>query len=220
MSATSRAGRSTRGYGAGLARLQWTDHLAQDLGGDLGIKRGGLKLLVAEQHLDHADIHLLFEQVGGEAVPQRVQGDLLVDAGREPGLVHGAVQLTGGQRLDGVQSREQPSAVEHLALGTGYSPPRTQPLEHHRREHGVAIFAALALLDTQRHARAIDVSDLQRHHFAGAQTGTIGNREGRLMLEVLGRRDQRTDLLPAQHDRQGAWHEYRLHLRHQLARRA
>ena len=70
-----------------------TDHLTQDLGGNMGIEGGRLELLVAEQHLDHADIHLLFEQVGGEAVPQRMHRDLLVDAGREPGLVHGAVQL-------------------------------------------------------------------------------------------------------------------------------
>src|ERR1700676_3651620 len=70
--------------------LQWTDHLTQDLGGDMGIERCRLELLVAEQYLDHADIHLLFEQVGGETVPQRVQRDLLVDAGREPGLMNGA----------------------------------------------------------------------------------------------------------------------------------
>ena len=53
----------------GWARLQWTDHLAQDLGRDMGVERCCLELLVAEQHLDHSDIHLLFEQVGGEAVP-------------------------------------------------------------------------------------------------------------------------------------------------------
>jgi len=48
--------------------LQRTDHLAQDLGGDVGVERCRLKLLVAEQHLDHADIHLLLEQVGRKAV--------------------------------------------------------------------------------------------------------------------------------------------------------
>jgi hypothetical protein len=84
----------------------------------MSVERCCLELLVAEQHLDHADIHLLFEQVGGEAVPQRMQGDLLVDAGCKSGLMHGAVQLSGCQRLDGVQSREQPTTVEHLALGT------------------------------------------------------------------------------------------------------
>ena len=42
------------------AGLQRTDHLAQDLGCDMSVERGRLELLVAEQHLDHADIHLLF----------------------------------------------------------------------------------------------------------------------------------------------------------------
>ena len=32
----------------GGARLQWTDHLAQDLGRDVGIQRCRLELLVAE----------------------------------------------------------------------------------------------------------------------------------------------------------------------------
>jgi hypothetical protein len=33
---------------------------------------------MTEQHLDHPDIDVLLEQVGGEAVPQGVQGDALV----------------------------------------------------------------------------------------------------------------------------------------------
>jgi hypothetical protein len=55
--------------GGGPQRLQWTGDLAQHLGGHLGVERGGLEALVSEQHLDHADIHLLLEQVGGVAVP-------------------------------------------------------------------------------------------------------------------------------------------------------
>ena len=105
--------------------------------------------------------------------------------------MHGAVELTGGQRIDGIQAREQPAAVEHLALGTGHPPPRAQPLEQHRREHGVAILAALALLDAQRHALAVDVADLQRDHLAGAKPGAVGDRQRRLMLQVARRRDQR-----------------------------
>ena len=62
--------------------LQRTDDLAQQIGGDLRIERGGLELLVAEQDLDHADIDLLFEQVGREAVAQRVHRDALVDVRR------------------------------------------------------------------------------------------------------------------------------------------
>ena len=52
----------------GLQSLQRADHLAQDLGGDVRVDRRGLQPLVAEQHLDHPDVDLLLEQVGGKAV--------------------------------------------------------------------------------------------------------------------------------------------------------
>ena len=53
------------GCGTGLQR---TDHLTQDLGGNVGVEGGCLELLVAEEYLDDADIHLLLEQVGGKAM--------------------------------------------------------------------------------------------------------------------------------------------------------
>src|ERR1035437_5482925 len=110
--------RGGRGSGS-----QWTDHLAQDLGGDMGIERCRLELLVAEQDLDHSDVHLLFEQVGREAVSERMERDALVDPSRQRSLMHGAVELSGGQGLDRVQAWEEPPAIEHLALGTGDAPP-------------------------------------------------------------------------------------------------
>src|SRR5210317_2151523 len=60
ISATSRSGRDMpEVLGGWSQRLQWTDDLAQDIGGHLGIEGGRLKPLVPEQHLDDADIHLL-----------------------------------------------------------------------------------------------------------------------------------------------------------------
>ena len=82
MSATSRAERATAATYAGGRRLQRADHLAQELGGHVGIERCGLELLVPEQHLDHADVDLLLQQVGGEAVAQRVHRHALVDLRR------------------------------------------------------------------------------------------------------------------------------------------
>ena len=49
--------------------LQRTHHLADGLGGDARIERRAIEPGVPEQHLDHSDIDVLFEQVGGEAVP-------------------------------------------------------------------------------------------------------------------------------------------------------
>jgi hypothetical protein len=68
MSATSRAGRATPVALRGLQRVERADDLAQDLCGHLGVERGGLELLVAQQHLDHADVGLALEKVRGEAV--------------------------------------------------------------------------------------------------------------------------------------------------------
>src|ERR1022692_2688762 len=73
-----------------------------------------------------------------------MERDALVDPSRQRSLMHGAVELSGGQGLDRVQAWEEPPAIEHLALGTGDAPPGAQPLEHHRGEHGVAVLAALA----------------------------------------------------------------------------
>jgi hypothetical protein len=53
----------------GLQSLQWTDHLAQDLGGHVRVDGRGLQPLVAEQHLDHPDVDLLLQQVGRKGVP-------------------------------------------------------------------------------------------------------------------------------------------------------
>jgi hypothetical protein len=40
----------------------------QQIGGHLYIERGVLELRMAEQHLDHADVHLLFKEVCRKAV--------------------------------------------------------------------------------------------------------------------------------------------------------
>src|SRR5260370_15152937 len=58
--------------------------LAERLEGDARIERGGIELLVPEQHLDHANVGLLLQQMRGETVPQRVQRDGLVDLGQAP----------------------------------------------------------------------------------------------------------------------------------------
>ena len=48
--------------------LQGTEHLAQGLGRDMRIERGGLQFFMSQQDLDGADIFALLEQMGGERV--------------------------------------------------------------------------------------------------------------------------------------------------------
>ena len=66
----------------------------------------------------------------------------------------------------------------------------------------MAIPAALALLDPEHHARAVDVADLERDHLGDAQPGAIGRGERRLVLRPRRRLEQKRDLLRAQHERQ------------------
>ena len=153
---------------------------------------------MAEQDLDHPDVDLLFQQVGGEAVAQGVHRNPLVDPGRPGGGVDGTIELPGAQGLDWVQPGEQPATVEHLALRPGNPPPEPQAFEEDRREHGVAVFASFALFDAQGHAFAVDVADFERRHFTGPQAGAIGEREGSLVLEIAASGDQSPDFLSAE----------------------
>ena len=41
----------------------------QQIGGHLDIERSVLELRMAEQHLDHTDVHLLFKEVRGKGMP-------------------------------------------------------------------------------------------------------------------------------------------------------
>src|SRR3954466_624179 len=186
MSATSRAGRATSA-GALCGRLVWLqperrepierahDH-ADGVGGDARIERRGLELGVPEQHLDHADVDVLLQQVSREAVAQRVRRDPLGDLGPLSGGMDGPVELTRGERVDRVLSGKEP----HLRPGD--PPPVPQELEELRREHRKAIPSPLALLDPEQHAPGIDVADLERYDLGHAQARAIGSAQGSLVL--------------------------------------
>ena len=48
--------------------LEWTGHRADRLGRDARIERGRIELAVPQQDLDDADVDILLQQMGGEAV--------------------------------------------------------------------------------------------------------------------------------------------------------
>ncbi len=94
---------------------------------------------MAEQRLENADVDLLFEQVSCEAVAKRVHRHPLVDAGRQGGGLNSAIELARAQRLDRVEARKQPAAVEHLALCPGDPPPHTQPLQQQAEQVKIVV---------------------------------------------------------------------------------
>jgi hypothetical protein len=64
---------------------------------------------VTQQRLDESDIGAVLEQVGREAVAQRVQRHALPDSGRIRGLMEQAVELAGGHRLAAPAAGKQPT---------------------------------------------------------------------------------------------------------------
>jgi len=58
--------------------------------GDTGVTGGGVEFGVAEQHLDDADVGILFQEMGGEAVPQGMRRHPLLD----PGGLGGTARLS------------------------------------------------------------------------------------------------------------------------------
>ena len=92
--------------------------------GDLDVAGGRIELLVAQEHLDHADIDLLLQQVGGEAVPQAVRRDPLVDPGRLPGAIEGTAR-----RADCVYPSWVCSCFE-VRFGNPKSQHRTDPARY------------------------------------------------------------------------------------------
>ena len=106
-----------------------------------GIQRGRLELSVPEQHLDQADVDVLFEQVSGKAVPEGVRCHPLVDPGDRRGDMNRAIKLPRRVRGMGITAREQPDLRASDAI------PVAQEFEQLWGEHGKAILAAFALLD-------------------------------------------------------------------------
>ena len=151
---------------------------------------------MTEQYLDDADVGLLLEQMRGEAMAQGVHADALVDAGAPCGFVYGAVELPHGEGRAGNLAGEQPCP---RPLD---QPPAPQQVEQWLRQHHVTVLVALALIDPDQHAGAVDIADLERDDFGGAQSGAVGDAQRGLVLDVRGRCQQPGHFLGTQHDRQ------------------
>jgi hypothetical protein len=96
----------------------------------VGVDGGGARAIVSEQDLDGPRVGAGLEQVGGETVSQRVDCDVLLEAGGPPGLATGLHHSLRGDWPIGVASGEQPGlGARHLPVGP----------EQLGREHDVAI---------------------------------------------------------------------------------
>src|SRR5215470_7006589 len=199
MSATSTAGRDNGRASAGHLpqEVERAGHLADRADGDAGVKRRRVKFLVPEQNLDDANVGLLLQEMGGEAVSQRMNADTLGDAGTPRCQANDPMQLARTRMLPAVAGR-QPALLARNA------PPFVQYLEQDGRENDVPILLALALLDPDEHPVTIDIGELERYHLRGSQAGGISQAQDRSVLDVRRRGEQPTDLLRAQNNGQAA----------------
>src|SRR6516225_903309 len=131
MSATSTAGRDTGRGSAGYLQQQVerARHLADRADGDAGVKRRRVELLVPEQHLDDADIGLLFQEMGGKAVPQGVNADTFGNAGTPRCQANDPVELARTRMLPTVAGKQPGLPGRHPSLLARDAPSFAQSLE-------------------------------------------------------------------------------------------
>lgn len=82
----------------GRQTIERAHHLADNIGGDLGIARRRLQPGMTEQDLDDTDVDMALKQMPGEAVPERVWRDPAAEPGHFGGHVAGTVELACGER--------------------------------------------------------------------------------------------------------------------------
>src|SRR5450830_574110 len=191
-----------------LARLGQQVERAFDAGdhagGNARVTRRGVQFVVTQQRLDDADIGAALEQMGREAVAERVQRHALLDPGRVGRLMEQAAQLAGGHRLAGLAARKQPTFFHgrsSIVSRWAHLPPLAQQIERFGRQHDMAILAALGLLDANDLLRLVDMFDLQPDHFARAQAAAIAETKQHADLEAAGDGEQTPRLVRAHHQR-------------------
>src|SRR5712671_2877720 len=158
----------------------------------------------SEKCLDDSNIGSTLEQMGGKGVAKRMQRHALLNPGPIGSLVKQPVELAGGHRHAGFAPRKQPAFLKrcHVCIEpSARLPPLPQQINHLRRQHDIAVLAALGLLDTNDLLRAVDMLDLQPDHFAGTQAAAIAMTEQYAHLEAARDREQPPGLVLAHHQR-------------------
>ncbi|XXZ00716.1 hypothetical protein WME73_35765 [Sorangium sp. So ce302] len=152
---------------------------------------------MAEQGLDDADVGAELEQVGGEAVPQHVRGDALVQLAAPRRLAQRVAHRLVRDDRALLATREQ-----LRSSGSLRPPVDAQRGQHGGAEHHVPITPELAIADVDEVALAVDVLDPQRADLIDPQTGAVRRQDDRALLDRADRVEQRLDLGAAEDRRQ------------------
>ena len=93
-------------------------------------------------------------------------------------------------------------AWEQVGLGLHPAPVLSQSLQKLGSQQNIAIAAALALMDMNDHAFAVDVGDLQVTQLGSSQPGCIQRHQHRAMHQVPSRINQPRDFFRTEYSRQ------------------
>ena len=159
---------------------------------NLEVPCGGGDRAVPEEDLDGAWIDPGFEQMGGKAMPQRMDAMAPLEASRLLGVRGDLLSRAHGHGMMRVLPWEQPPR-RAIQL-----PIRPQGGQQTGGEEGVAVFASFALLHTDQHTRTLDVGELQVDDLTDAQTGGVGRHQQGPVLGVARAREETLQFFKAQ----------------------
>ena len=148
---------------------------------------------MAQQQLDGTQVSARLQQVYGEGVPQRMRRNRFADPALRPHLATGAVDGERMHRPVGSVTREQPCA------GPSALPIVAQQFEQSGRQHHIAVFATLTLLDPDDHAPAVDGVGLEADGFGDSQTGRVTDSQDHAVLQIVHSGKEARHLVLAHH---------------------
>src|SRR5881409_3860818 len=108
------------------------------------------------------------------------------------GILHGGLADVSAGKV----AREKP------LLWLFHAPPVSEDFQQLRREHHIAIFLALALVDANDHPFAVDVGWYQAYGLRDSQPGRVAGGKDRVMLEALHAAEKLQDFFGAENDGQ------------------
>ena len=139
----------------------------QILSGDPEVPRGSVEGPRTQEHLDGPDIDPRFEQVGRKTVAQRMNTMAVRDPSTLLRMIGDLLRRAEGQRPLGIASRKQPEGWPvQVPVGAQFG-------QQVGGEEGIAILAALPLLDAEQHALTFAIRELQPHDFTDAEARSI-----------------------------------------------
>src|SRR6202167_975670 len=172
--------------------------------GEMEIEGGMFKPLVAHQQLNGAQVGTGFEQMGREAMAQRVGMNL---PGQSCALGCYTAGVPDGLIRDGlIDTALACSAGKEVSPRLFPTPITAQLLEQLRGKWYIPVARTLALADVDHHALAVNVLDLDPCCLGSAYSGRIEQHKDHAVQAVRCGIDQPHDLLLAEHDRQLLWH--------------